>query len=409
VRQALLAFATTVAFAAVVAASAHGATVELRVGGSTEPAPLFAGSVVTSSHSVDGGDGSGPHACSGPAGAPAATATGALDDAMREAGIPWRGDWDPSFRDFFIDSIGPYASVPPDRYWSLTVNGRFASGGCLAAVADGDLVEFRFGSLFGAAPAPVPAPGKDSPDLGPRGGEPVQGAGAAVTPAGLRWIARRAARFLRRNEGAVGAEWGRLALAVRGGRGVPAAAAALLRDRLGELAGGSFGGDVNAAALALLAFERRSPRAATRAARWLVSAQDPSGGFGYRAGIAPDVDSTGLAVWALARAGRRASARRGAAFIRSAQADSGGFPALPGGDANAQSTGFGLVGLRATGAGPGLRVGGARAAVDFLTSLARPSGAIAYTAETNPTPAWTTAQALLGLTSREKLLAPPGG
>ena len=55
-----------------------------------------------------------------------ATATSTLDDAMRGAGISWRGNWDPSFRDFFIDSIGPYASAAPDRYWSLTVNGHFA-------------------------------------------------------------------------------------------------------------------------------------------------------------------------------------------------------------------------------------------------------------------------------------------
>jgi hypothetical protein len=402
VRRRLLAIATTVASAAVVAAApARAATVELRVGSASDPAPLFAGPVTTLPHPVDGGDGSGPHPCTGPTGAATATATGALDDGLRGAGIPWRGNWDPSFRDFFIDSIGPYTSAPPDRYWSLTVNGRFASGGCLASVADGDLVELRYGSLFG--PAPAPTPGK-SPGgaTGPRGQQPSATPDAG-RPLRLRRVAGRAARFLRGHDGAVGAEWGRLALAVRRGHGLHSAAANLLRGRLAELASGSFGGDVNATALTAIALERRDPKAAARCARWLVSVQSPDGGFGFRPDAAPDIDSTGLAVWALARKGRLAAARRGAAFIRSAQTAAGGFPAQPGGSANAQSTGLGLLGLRAADVKPPTDSSG-HGPLGFLASLAQPNGAIAYEAGLNPTPAWTSAQALLGLIARAKLL-----
>ena len=136
---------------------------------------------------------------------------------------------------------------------------------------------------------------------------------------------------------------------IGGGRGGPAAG--LIGGRLG-LRSGSLGGDVNATALAVLALAERRPRAAARAARWLASVQDASGGFGFRPGVAPDVDTTGLAGWALARESRPAAVRRAAAFVVAAQAADGGFPSLPGGASNAQSTGLALVALRVAGVGP---------------------------------------------------------
>jgi hypothetical protein len=352
--------AATVALAAVVAAAgspARGAVVSLRVESATAPAPLFDGTVTTLPHAVDGGDGSGPHPCWGPPGAtPAATATGALDDAMRGAGVSWRGNWDPSFRDFFIDRIGPFASAPPDSYWSLTVNGRFSAGGCLARVDGGDAVRFFYGPLFGPG-----SPG--SSDTPPGGSGPSAGsqqaAGERTAPRRLRRLALRASRYLRRSEG-VGSEWAELALALRGRRDLSPAA-----QRLGER---------------------------------LRALPDKDS-------VGRDVDSAALVAWALAIRGRHAKARRLAAYVRSAQAADGGFPALPGGASNSQSTGLGIVALRVSGIGPrhvltptGLNP------LDYLASLARRNGSIAYDAHSSPTPVWTTAQALLGLTSREKLL-----
>ena len=404
-RAGRLALATTVALAAVVAAApARGATIDLQVDSAGDPAPLFAGSVTTLPHAVDGGDGSGPHPCSGPPGSPpAATATGALDDALRGAGIPWRGNWNPNFHDFFVDAIGPYASAAPDRYWSLTVNGRFASGGCLALVEDGDSVRFHYGSLFGDAPTSGPA------GSGATGGPKGEGAGPASSPGPsrrMRRIAARADAYLRRNPEAAGADWGRLALAVRRGSGVADAARALLGARLQRLRGGSIDRDVNATAIAVLALRERRPRVANRAARWLASAQGADGGFGFQPAVAADLDTTALATWVLARARMRGPARGGAAFVLDAQNADGGFPSLPGGDSNAQSSGLALVALRVAGFDLPPSSGGATPA-DYLSSLARPNGSIAYAGGSSPTPVWTTAQALLGLTSRLKLLGPP--
>jgi hypothetical protein len=352
--------AIAVALAAAMAggAPAGAVVVDLTVESSTAPTALYDGPVETFPHAVDGGDGSGPHPCAGaPSGPVSATATGALDDAMSSAGISWRGNWDPSFRDFFIDRIGPFASAAPDNYWSLTVNDRFSAGGCLATVADGDSVRFFYGPLFGAPPTGDPS---GPSDPGTEGGRP--GSGRPPPPvrrAGLERAALRATRFLR-SSGGLNDDWADLALALRGRR-EPVGAARRLGGRLRALSGkGSTG---------------------------------------------PDVDSAALAAWALAMRGRYAKARRAAAFVCSAQAADGGFPTMPGGASNAQSTGVALVALRVTGLGPRpTATPGGPTPLDYLASLARRDGSIAYMPGRNPTPVWTTAQALLGLTTKGKLM-----
>jgi Prenyltransferase and squalene oxidase repeat len=405
VRARSLLVVATVALAAVAthaASQAWGAAVSLRVESAAAPVPLFDGTVETFPHAVDGGDGSGAHPCWGPGGDPTASATGALDDALRGAGISWRGNWNPSFRDFFVDRIGPYASASPDRYWSLTINGRFSAGGCLTRIDDGDAVRFYYGPLFGAPPG---AEGTGIPSEPAGEGDPAPaGVGRSARP--TRLVAAAAARYLRRSEG-LGEEWARLALTLRDGHGAARAAAALLGERLSSRRGdGSIGGDINATALAVLALRRRHPRHANRGAAWLAARQSADGGFGYRPGVAPDVDTTGLATWALAVAGRQVAASHGGAFVRAAQAIDGGFPPLPGGDSNSQSTGLAIVALRVAGIGPRRAIASSGLTpLDYLASRARRDGSIAYGERTSPTPVWSTAQALLGLTTRSKLLA----
>lgn len=403
VRLAAALFAT-VASAAVAApaAPAGAAVVTLSVTAAGAPAPLFEGQVSTQAHPVDGGDGSGPHPCSGSlSSAPGPTATGALDDAMRAAGIAWRGNWDQSFRDFFVDRIGSYASAAPDHYWSLTVDGRFSAGGCLAQVADGDSVHFFYGPLYGqGSPQPPPA-SPSSPGGG--AGSPGPAAKTGPPPKRLHRVVANAIRFLRRQHGEA---WAQLALALRGEGDPAAAAAALLGPRLhAQTTDGSFGDDVNATALAVLALRSSRPRSAARAAAWLVTVQSSSGGFGYRPGVPADVDTTGLVSWALAIEGRTAAVSHAAAFVRSAQSADGGFPALPGGTSNTQSTGLATIALRLAEIGPRRSLApSGRGPLDYLVSLAHHDGSIAYQPGSSPTPAWTTAQALLGLTSRARLL-----
>lgn len=400
-------FATTAVLTAVVAVAAprtEAAVVALRVESSEAPAPLFDGTVDAQAHAVDGNDGSGSHPCSGSPGAtPAPTATSALDDALRSSGISWRGNWNPSFRDFFIERIGPYASQVPDRYWSLTVNGRFSAGGCLTQVAEGDSIRFFYGPLFGAPPTGPGATGGSpgEPSAGASPGESAKGTSRKA----LRRVSAKAVGFLRGHRG-LGVEWAKLALALRDDDGPALAAAELIGEKLeSQLPDGSLDHDTNATALAVLALAEDRPRAARRAANWLAEVQLASGGFGYRPGVAADIDTTGLASWALAIERRRAPVLRAAAFVSTAQAPDGGFPASPGGASNAQSTGLATIALRVSGLGPrrGLSASG-RGPLDYLASLARPNGSISYQQRTSPTPVWTTSQALLGMTTRVRLL-----
>lgn len=363
---ALAVAATLVAGLAGRTTAAAAAVVSLRVEAAGAPAPLFDGPVETEPHPVDGGDGSGPHPCSGPpGGAPGPTATGALDDAMRGAGIPWRGNWDPGFGDFFIDRIGPYASAAPDKYWSLSIDGELSAGGCLTTIEAGDRVLFFYGPLFGDPAAGQP--GATAPGAGP-GGDPTgdgqagRGAGArpdARSRRSPRRLARRASRFLRRNEG-FGREWADLALALRAKRRPI--------------------GDARRLAWRLLALRERRTRPG-------------------------DVDSLALRAWALAATGHRSAAHRLALRVRAAQSADGGFPAVAGGASNTQSTGVALVGLRVAGLGPRPSTApGGPTPLDYLASLARRNGSIAYSRGRSLTPVWVTAQALLGLTSKAKLL-----
>ncbi|HTT94397.1 MAG TPA: prenyltransferase/squalene oxidase repeat-containing protein [Solirubrobacterales bacterium] len=145
-RQAATAALLVVVAGLLAAGGAPAATVNLRIEGSQQA--LFEGPVSTQPREVDGNDGTGPHPCWGGLGAiPGPTPTTALADASRAAGFPWRGKWDPDFYDFFVESIGPDSSTPPEGYWGLWVNGTSAGGGCTTKVKEGDEVLWSYGSF----------------------------------------------------------------------------------------------------------------------------------------------------------------------------------------------------------------------------------------------------------------------
>jgi hypothetical protein len=126
------------------AASAPAATVTLRIEGSKST--IYEGSIRTTARAVDGGDGTGPHACQGTdPSAPSPTPTTALADAAARAGFSWHGTWTPDFDDFFIDSIGADASRAPDGYWSILADGWLTAGGCAETVHEAEDVIFAYG------------------------------------------------------------------------------------------------------------------------------------------------------------------------------------------------------------------------------------------------------------------------
>ena len=134
------------AAAATATAAAAPTKVTVRVEGKTKT--IFEGSVTTDVHEVDGGDGTGAHKCDGTNGGanPTAgpTATGALDDALKLAGLTWAGSYSSDFDDFSVSRIGPDTQTDT-AFWGVVVAGKSLEvGGCQRIVTTGEEVLWAY-------------------------------------------------------------------------------------------------------------------------------------------------------------------------------------------------------------------------------------------------------------------------
>ncbi len=171
-----------------------------------------------------------------------------------------------------------------------------------------------------------------------------------------------------------------------------------LRARAGQ--DGSLGGQVNLTAFYLLALAAADVEASPKAIAWLRRAQANSGGWGYGTGVNPDADSTGAAIQALVAvdAGRGAVSR-GASWLKRNQHRQGGW-GLPGAAPNAQSTAWAVQGLLAAGQ-PLKQVRRAgRSPTDYLAARQARDGHFRYSASSDQTPVWVTAQALVAVAGK---------
>lgn len=173
---------------------------------------------------------------------------------------------------------------------------------------------------------------------------------------------------------------------------------------------GSVAGQVNLTSFAILALRAAGHPVAPSTRAWLLRQQDADGGYSFAtAGATSDVDDTGAALEALAATGG-APARtlhRAVGFIRAQQNRDGGFPSQPGDTSNAQSTAWAVQGLIAAGASPGsLHRRGAPSPTAYLQSLTAPDGHVRYSRDSDQTPVWVTAQAVMALAGKALPLAP---
>jgi len=166
----------------------------------------------------------------------------------------------------------------------------------------------------------------------------------------------------------------------------------ILARRRGD---GSIAGFVSYTTFGVLALRSAGVSPGPKTVAWLVSAQNPDGGFGVARASSSDSDMTGAALQALAVVGRKRAgvARRAFAWLRSNQNDDGGFGQFRGRDSNAQSTAYAVQGLVAVGAGGGTL----ERALAYLRRLQRANGSVSYSSNSNQTPVWVTAQALMAL------------
>ena len=193
---------------------------------------------------------------------------------------------------------------------------------------------------------------------------------------------------------------------VAGAAGLPATSFGG-RDLVAELRGdirrnGSVNNQTNWTSFEVLAFRAVGVAPPPASLAWLVRQEDADGGFNFatRGGIS-DVDDTGAALEALARAGGSAAARarsRAVGYVRGQQDRDGGFPSMPGSGSNAQSTAFAVQGLIAAGVDPNtLHRHGAPSPLAYLRSLIAGDGHVEYSRGTSETPTWVTGEALMAL------------
>ena len=179
---------------------------------------------------------------------------------------------------------------------------------------------------------------------------------------------------------------------------------ALLRHRRRD---GSFDGQVNTTAFAVLALRAAGMRASAGPVRggadWLAREQNRDGGFNFagRGGVS-GIDDTSAPVQALAAAGRRRSRSVGRAigFLAARQNGDGGFPLTPGGSSNAQSTAWAVQALVAGRRDPGRVRRRGHTPLAYLRSLTAPNGSVRYSRTSGQTPVWVTGQALIALARR---------
>jgi energy-coupling factor transport system substrate-specific component len=158
---------------------------------------------------------------------------------------------------------------------------------------------------------------------------------------------------------------------------------------------GSIAGYVSYTTFGVLALRSAGVSPGAKTVAWLVSAQNADGGFGVAPASTSDSDMTGAALQALAVVGRKSVgvAQRAVAWLRANQNDDGGFGQFRGRDSNAQSTAYAVQGLVAVGAGGATL----KRALAYLRGLQRSNGSVSYSATSNQTPVWVTAQALMAL------------
>jgi energy-coupling factor transport system substrate-specific component len=176
--------------------------------------------------------------------------------------------------------------------------------------------------------------------------------------------------------------------------------AALRARRAGN---GSFQGQVNLTAFGIFALRASGAEgsALTRSARWLRRAQNGDGGWGYQPEQPSEGDSTGAALQALAAAaGGGDAASDGARYLDRSQGRDGGWALAESGPTNSQSTAWAIQGLLAAGRNPESVTRGGHSPFDYLDARQASDGHYRYSAASDQTPVWVTAQVLIAV-SRE--------
>jgi len=156
---------------------------------------------------------------------------------------------------------------------------------------------------------------------------------------------------------------------------------------------GSFGNNVNITAFAVLAFRSAgASQDAQYSMKWLNGAQNPNGGWGISKNANSDADSTGTVLMAVTN---DQAQREAISFLNDVQKSSGGFGNS--GNTNSQSTGLVMQGLVASGRSMSYLRKGGHTPADYLLDRQQEDGSVWYSAGSDQTRVWVTADATTAL------------
>jgi energy-coupling factor transport system substrate-specific component len=137
---------------------------------------------------------------------------------------------------------------------------------------------------------------------------------------------------------------------------------------------------------------------------WLGNVQNSDGGWGDEPGLESNVDVTAAVMQAMPNT---AAAARGLSYLRKHQHSNGGFALGGSGGVNSQSTGWAVQGIIAAGTDPAGITSGGNSALDYLTVQQAGDGHFRYSASSDQTPVWVTAEALVGAAGDALPISPP--
>jgi hypothetical protein len=137
---------------------------------------------------------------------------------------------------------------------------------------------------------------------------------------------------------------------------------------------------------------------------WLGNVQNGDGGWGDEPGLESNADVTAAVMQAVPDT---AAAARGLSYLRSHQHSNGGFALGGSGGVNSQSTGWAVQGMIAVGADPAGITSGGNSPLDYLTARQASNGHFRYSASSDQTPIWVTAEALVAAAGDALPISPP--
>ena len=137
---------------------------------------------------------------------------------------------------------------------------------------------------------------------------------------------------------------------------------------------------------------------------WLGNVQNGDGGWGDEPGQPSNADVTATVMQAMPDT---KAAERALSYLRKHQHSDGGFALGGSGGVNSQSTGWAAQGMIAVGADPAKVTSGGNSTLDYLTARQAGNGHIRYSASSDQTPVWVTAEALVGTAGETLPISPP--